>query len=52
MLLLDPQPLFRKPLTPRDGNTLDITAFQKNLMVAMKPGEPAFNVGDFLWQEI
>jgi hypothetical protein len=44
--------LFRKTLTPRDGNTSDITAFQRNLMVAMKPGEPAFNVGDFLWQEI
>jgi hypothetical protein len=44
--------LFRKTLTPRDGNTLDITAFQRNLMVAMKPGEPVFNVGDFLWQEI
>jgi hypothetical protein len=44
--------LFRKTLTPRDGNTSDITAFQRNLMVAMKPDEPAFNVGDFLWQEI
>jgi hypothetical protein len=44
--------LFGKTLTPRDGNTLDITAFQRNLMVAMKPGEPMFNVGDFLWQEI
>jgi hypothetical protein len=44
--------LFRKTLTPRDGNTSDITAFQRNLMVAMKPGEPTFNVGDFLWQEI
>jgi hypothetical protein len=44
--------LFRKTLTPRDGNTSDITAFQRNLMAAMKPGEPAFHVGDFLWQEI
>jgi hypothetical protein len=44
--------LFRKTLTPRDGNTSDITAFQRNLMVAMKPGEPAFHVGDFLWKEI
>jgi hypothetical protein len=44
--------LFRKTLTPRDGNTSNITAFQRNLMVAMKPGEPMFDVGDFLWQEI
>jgi hypothetical protein len=44
--------LFRKTLTPRDGNTSDITTFQRNFMVVMKPGEPAFNVGDFLWQEI
>jgi hypothetical protein len=44
--------LFRKTLTPRDGNSSDTTAFQRNLMVAMKPGEPPFNVGDFLWQEI
>jgi hypothetical protein len=44
--------LFRKTLTPRDGNSSDTTAFQRNLMVATKPGEPPFNVGDFLWQEI
>jgi hypothetical protein len=39
--------LFRKTLTPRDGNTSDTTTFQRNLMVAMKPDEPTFNVGDF-----
>jgi hypothetical protein len=44
--------LFRKKLMPRDGNTSDITAFQRNLMVAMKPGKLAFNVDDFLWQEV
>jgi hypothetical protein len=44
--------LFRKTLTPRDGNTSNITAFQRNLMVAMKPSETMFNVGYFLWQEI
>jgi hypothetical protein len=44
--------LFRKTLTPRDGNTSDITAFQRNLMVAMMLGELAFHVGDILWQEI
>jgi hypothetical protein len=41
--------LFRKTLTPRDGNTSDITAFQRNLMVAMMLGELAFHVGDILW---
>jgi hypothetical protein len=44
--------LFRKTLTPRDGNSSDITAYQRNLLVAMNPGEALFNVGDFLWQEI
>ena len=41
--------LFRKTLTPRDGNPSNITAFQRNLMVAMRPGEPPFDVGDFIW---
>jgi hypothetical protein len=44
--------LFKKTLTPRDGNTSYITAFQRNLMVAMKRDEPTFHVGDFLWKEI
>lgn len=44
--------LFRKTLTPRDGNTSDITLFQRNLMAAMRPGAPQFSVGDFIWQEI
>lgn len=44
--------LFRKTLTPRDGNTSDITLYQRNLMAAMKSGEAGFCVGEFLWQEI
>ena len=44
--------LFRKTLTPRDGNTSDVTLFQRNLMAAMRPGAPQFSVGDFIWQEI
>ena len=44
--------LFRKILRPRDGNTSDVTLFQKNLMAAMRPGAPQFSVGDFIWQEI
>ena len=43
--------LFRKTLTPRDGNSSVVTAFQRNLMVAMRPGEAPFCVGDFIWQE-
>jgi hypothetical protein len=41
--------LFRKTPTPRDDNTSDITTFQRNLMVFMRPCEPTFNVGDILW---
>ncbi|RLM73537.1 uncharacterized protein C2845_PM15G02300 [Panicum miliaceum] len=44
--------LFRKTLTPRDGNTSDVTLFQRDLMAAMRPGSPQFSVGDFIWQEI
>ncbi|RLN29558.1 putative copia-like retroelement [Panicum miliaceum] len=44
--------LFRKTLTPRDGNTSDVMLFQRNLMAAMRPGAPQFSVGDFIWQEI
>ena len=44
--------LFRKTLTPRDGNPSDVILFQRNLMAAMRPGAPQFSVGDFIWQEI
>ena len=44
--------LFRNTLTPRDGNTSDVTLFQRNLMAAMRRGAPQFSVGDFIWQEI
>ena len=32
--------LFRKTLTPRDGNTSDVTLFQRNLMEDKRPGAP------------
>ncbi|KAG2612469.1 hypothetical protein PVAP13_4KG292105 [Panicum virgatum] len=35
--------LFMKALTPRDGNTSDVTLFHKNLMAAMRPGTPQFS---------
>ena len=44
--------LFRKTLTPRDGNTSNVTIFQRNLMAAMRPRAPQFSVGDFIWQQI
>ena len=44
--------LFKKTLTPRDGNPSDVTHFQRNLMAAMRLGTPQFSVGDFIWQEI
>ena len=44
--------LFRKTLTPRDGNTSNVTIFQRNLMAAMRPRAPQFRVGDFIWQQI
>jgi hypothetical protein len=42
----------RVSITPRDGNPSEITKFQKNLMVALRPGASEFSVGDFIWQEI
>jgi hypothetical protein len=44
--------LLRVSITPRDGNPSEITKFQKNLMVALRPGDLEFSVGDFIWQEI
>ena len=38
--------LFRKTLTPRDGNTSDITLFAKNLLARMRDGATAFSVAD------
>jgi hypothetical protein len=39
-------------ITPRDGNSSEITKFQKNVMVALRPGASGFSVGDFIYQEI
>jgi hypothetical protein len=35
-----------------DGNPFDISRFMKNLMIALRPGAPPFNVRDYIWQEI
>jgi hypothetical protein len=39
--------LLRVSIKPRDGNSSEITKFQKNLMVALRPGAPEFSVGGF-----
>jgi hypothetical protein len=44
--------LLRVSITPRDGKPSEITKFQKNLMIALRPGAPEFSVADFIWQEI
>jgi hypothetical protein len=44
--------LLRVSITPRDRNPSKITKFQKNMMVALRPGAPKFSVRDFIWQEI
>ena len=46
--------LFRKTLTPRDGNPSDISSFAKNLMKKMQPDPRGgdFSVGDSIWEEI
>jgi hypothetical protein len=44
--------LLRVSITPRDRNPFEITKFQKNMMVALRPGALEFSVGDFIWQEI
>jgi hypothetical protein len=39
-------------ITPRDGNPSEITKFQKNMMIALRPGDPEFSVGEFIGQEL
>ena len=45
--------LFRKNLTPRDGNPSDISMHAKNLMSKMQPDPRGsdFSVGDFIWED-
>jgi hypothetical protein len=40
--------LFRATIAPRDGNPSDISRFMKNLMIALKPGDDPFSVGDYI----
>ena len=46
--------LFRKTLTPRDGNPSDISTHAKNFMNRMQPDHRGgdFSVGDYIWEEI
>ena len=44
--------LLRVSISPRDGNPSEVTKFQKNLMIALRPGAPPFSAGDFIWQKI
>lgn len=46
--------LLRKTLTPRDGNTSDISLYMRNLMYYLRIGEETspFSIADFIWHEI
>ena len=44
--------LFRFTLTPRGGDSDNISHRAKNLLVQMAPGKPKFAVMEFVWNEI
>ena len=44
--------LFRFTLTPRGGDSDNISHRAKNLLVQMTPGKPKFAVMEFVWNEI
>jgi hypothetical protein len=44
--------LFRFTLTPRGGDSENISRMAKNLLYQMAPSKGKFNVCDFLWREI
>ena len=44
--------LFRFTLTPRGGDSDNISYRAKNLLVQMAPGKPKFAVMEFIWNEI
>jgi hypothetical protein len=44
--------MFRLTLTPRGGNPADISNFDKDLLVHMRPPILPFYVSDFIWEEI
>ncbi|RLM69514.1 Reverse transcriptase (RNA-dependent DNA polymerase), putative [Panicum miliaceum] len=43
---------FRKTLAPREGDAHNISAFGRNLLLALTPSEPEFSVFDYIWEEI
>jgi hypothetical protein len=43
---------FRKTLAPREGDAHNISAFGRNLLLALCPSEPEFSVFDYIWEEI
>jgi hypothetical protein len=44
--------MFRLTLTPRGGIPADISNFDKDLLVHMRPPRLPFSVSDFIWEEI
>jgi hypothetical protein len=46
--------LFRRTVTPREGNGTKIPAYNKNILTAMAPNANRFefSVFDFIWEEI
>ena len=44
--------LFRFTLTPRGGDSDNISHRAKNLLAQMAPGKPKFAVMEFIWNEI
>jgi hypothetical protein len=46
--------LFRRTLTPREGDVTKIPAYNKNILAAMAPNTNGFefSVFDFIWEEI
>lgn len=44
--------MFRRTLTPKDGDSMSITFFTKNLLARMGPNALPFSVFHFIWKEI
>jgi hypothetical protein len=45
--------LFRRTVTPREGDETKILAYNKNILVAMAPNTNGFefSIFDFIWEE-
>jgi hypothetical protein len=44
--------LFRRTMTPREGDNSKIPGYNKNNLAAMAPNGLMFSVFDFIWEEI